>query len=76
MSIATMAKKKTPSAQQPADGRVNAKLRASLHRRAKIVATWRGVDLEDYLHSVLAPAVERDFAEMVREDAEANRPTK
>jgi hypothetical protein len=47
-----------------------AKVAADLHRKVKMIATHRGVEMFDYLDALLRPAVERDFERMLREAGE------
>ena len=64
------ARKKKPATEGPAEGRkVTVKLWEDVARKAKIVAAIRGVDLFDYLDSIVRPAVERDHAQAIRNEA-------
>ena len=75
MSVRTvpMPKRKPPANEgSPSPEKVSTKLKAALHR-AKTVAAWRGVDLEDYLDAILSPIVDRDFADLMKADQEAGK---
>lgn len=45
------------------------KLARDVHRKAKIVATHKGVELYEYLDAILRPVVDRDFLRMIRDEA-------
>lgn len=57
--------KKDPDAQK-ATGKTTVKLPVDLHRRARMVASDRGIDLSDYLEALLRPAIDKDYKQMVR----------
>jgi hypothetical protein len=59
-----MAKKaKTESAKEPT---TTARLPVELLRQARVVAAFRGIDLGDYLVSLLSGLVASDYAKIVR----------
>lgn len=62
-----MAKKTKPQSDQPAPGKVSVKLAADLHRKARTVASYHGLELVDFLDQQLRPIVERLFAQMGKE---------
>lgn len=60
-----MARKRKPAQpDEPNPGKVTVRLAADLHRRARTVASFHGLELVDFLDQVLRPIVDRMFAEM------------
>jgi hypothetical protein len=46
------------------------KVNRDILRKANMVAQHRGIDLYDYVESLLAPAVERDYHRMIKSEAD------
>jgi hypothetical protein len=63
-----MAKRKA-SKEGEAPGKTTVKLAEDVARKARIVAAIRGVDLFDYLDSIVRPIIDRDHERAVREEA-------
>jgi hypothetical protein len=61
-------KKKEPQAAAD-DPKTTTKVFLSVIRQAKTVASYRGIDLFDYLDSVLKPAVSRDFNSLFNKES-------
>jgi hypothetical protein len=64
-----MAKKKANAEGSKSPGPVKkttTKVDPDVLRKANMVATFRGIDLFDYVHRILGPAVEADYREMIR----------
>jgi hypothetical protein len=68
-----MARKKPAADSGVPDGpqgtKTTVKLWEDLARKAKIVAAIRGVDLFDYLDSIIRPVVERDHSQAIKDEA-------
>jgi hypothetical protein len=64
-----VSKKKRPPEGAGPPAKTTTKVEAGLLRKANIVAIHRGLDLYDYLDGVLRPAVERDYARMIADEA-------
>src|SRR4051794_9811551 len=45
------------------------KVAPDLLRKAKMVAVYKDEDLFDYIESILRPAVDRDYDQMIRDEA-------
>ena len=69
--------KKTPGPGRPGEVGAGAhsdkpvKVGGELYRKIKVIAAWRGVELKDYLESLIAEPVERDYADHLREEAQS-----
>lgn len=62
-----MARKATP---KDGSGKTTSmKVNVDVHRRAKMVALHRGIELFDYVHGVLSPVVMRDYEQMIRDES-------
>jgi len=67
---AIVTKKPRPSAEGPRS-RTTVKIDVDLHRKARTVASYNGLELVDYLDQIIRPVVEKAFREMgqqIRED--------
>lgn len=66
-----VAKKKTDGqpGRQEARPLTTVKVDKDLLRRARTIASYRGLDLGEYVDAILRPVVDRDFAQIVRPDA-------
>ena len=49
---------------------ITTKLDAEVLRQAKTIDAYRGIDLYDYLHSILADRVAQDFRKIVKADTD------
>jgi hypothetical protein len=65
---ANVARKRKKEGQGPAPKLTTAKVEEALLRRAKVVATLRGLDLHAYLDSLLRPLVDRDYREAISQE--------
>lgn len=56
-------------------GKTTVKMKVDLHRKARTVASYNGLELADYIDQVLRPIIDKAFAEMAREiqDGESGR---
>jgi hypothetical protein len=61
-----MARKRTPPEKGKRDD-VAVKIDRTLADKAKLVASRRGLTLAEYLTELNRPAIERDFAKVIRE---------
>ena len=47
---------------------ITTKLDAEVLRQAKTISAFRGIDLYDYLHGLLAPLVAADFKRIIKDE--------
>ncbi len=73
LELPTVADKK----KKPSDPTVTVKILASIHRKAKIVAAHKEIDVSEYLSAILDKPVDRDYkrtaaeiGEEVKDDSE------
>lgn len=65
-----MAKKKAGDEQPPKKNPTTTKIDAELLRQAKTVAAFRGIDLFEYLDTIIRAQVGADYRQVVREPKE------
>lgn len=65
MRTGVIVAKKKDSGEAPP--RVTVKISAEWHRKARTVASYRGIDLADYLDGLISGPVEKDFKALGKE---------
>jgi hypothetical protein len=70
MTVATLGKPMARKRGGTPGKKVTVKVPEDLHRKMGVLAAHRGIDLYDYLASIIRPVVERDYARMIREATE------
>ncbi len=55
---------------KPADPTVTVKILASIHRKAKVVAAHKDIDVSEYLSGILDKPVDRDYKRTAAEIGE------
>lgn len=61
--------------EKPPRARVTTNVDPAMLRKAKIVAAGRDMEMFDYIHSILFPAVERDYDKFIKDEHTQKRPT-
>lgn len=56
-------------AAQKTTGITTAKVPVDLVRKARVVATIRSMDIQEYIESVLRPAIEADYRKAIQDEA-------
>jgi hypothetical protein len=61
-------RKKTPAGSSGGkpSGKATIKIDVEMHRRARTVASYMGMEITEYLESLIGPAVDHAYAEMAR----------
>lgn len=54
----------------PAPELISVKVWATVYRKIRTVAAWKGVNIADYLSQSMLPIVDRDFEKMKQESEE------
>ncbi len=53
---------------------LSVKIEASIQRKAKMIAGYRGIPIAEYLSDLLKAPVERDYQKLVKEMSSGGRP--